>query len=127
MLTRRDSGFTLLEMLVALAIMAMVSALTFPGLENGIRALAFRRAIDLVQSNLRHAHAAAIAGRDPVLLMPEGLARQMPVGTSVVSTPAAMRFFPDGSSTGGVLTVISGRRRAQLNVDAVTGNLVSGR
>ena len=125
--THRDNGFTLLEMLVTLAIMAMVGALVFPGMENGIQALAFRRAVDLVEGNLKRAHAAAIAGRGAVSLMPGGVLRQMPAGISLASAPAAITFFPDGSSTGGVLTVRSGTHRAQLDIDPVTGNFVSGR
>ena len=127
MTARHDSGFTLLETLVALAIMAMLSALTFPGMENMIQVLAFRRAVDLVESNLKRAHAAAIGGRGSVPLLAIGFASQMPAGISVVSTPTTITFFPDGSSTGGVLTVVGKSRRAQLSIDPVTGNLVSGR
>jgi hypothetical protein len=96
-------------------------------MENGIQALAFRRDVDLVESNLKRAHAAAIAGHVRVPLMPGNVLRQMPAGISVTSAPAVITFFPDGSSAGGVLSVTSGSRRAQLNIDPVTGNLVFGR
>jgi prepilin-type N-terminal cleavage/methylation domain-containing protein len=135
-MTRRDNGQTLLEMLVALAITAMVSLLAFPALENGIAALSFRRAAHLMGSNLAGAHAAAIAGQAPVFvtLSRDGrsLGRQggptlrAPDGMGFTSTPPTIGFFPDGSSTGGALALRGEGRKAAFTIDPVTGNLSAG-
>jgi len=134
MVTRRDDGQTLLEMLVALAVAAMVSLLVFPSLENGIGALGFRRAVHLVENDLYKAHALAIARQAAVFVTPSrngrgsqnGLVLRVPDGVGFTAVPSTIGFFPDGSSTGGALTLQDRARKVALTIDPVTGNLSSG-
>jgi general secretion pathway protein H len=134
MAMRRDNGQTLLEMLVALAITAMVSLLVFPGLERGISALGFRRAVHLVESDFYKAHAMAIARQAPVFVTPSrngrgsqnSLVLRVPDGVSFTAVPPTIGFFPDGSSTGGTLVLQGQGRKAAFTIDPVTGNLSNG-
>ena len=132
----REQGMTLLEMLVAMVIMVMVGALAFPALENAIAALSFRRSVDLVESDLRYARAAAISRQRPIFIILSrdghaygaggGPSRQAPAGIAYAATPAEIGFFPDGSSSGGTFIVLGGGQRRQLVIDPVTGSIASG-
>lgn len=129
-----DNGQTLLEMLVALAITAMIGLLMFPTLENGIGALGFRRAVHLVENDLYKAHAMAIARQASVFVTPSrngresqsSLVLRVPNGMSFTAAPPTIVFFADGSSTGGALVLQGQGRKAAFTIDPVTGNLSNG-
>lgn len=131
---RRDDGQTLLEMLVALAIAAMISLLVFPGLENSISALGFRRAVHLVENDLDKAHATAITRQAPVFVTPSRNGRgnrntlvlRVPDGMDFTAVPPTIGFFPDGSSTGGSLVLQGRARKVTFTIDPVTGDLSNG-
>ncbi|HEY4078738.1 MAG TPA: GspH/FimT family pseudopilin [Rhizomicrobium sp.] len=127
----RECGVTLLEMLVAMAIMAMVGALTFPALDNAIAALTFRGSIDLMERDLYDARAAAIVSQRPVIVTSSrdgqtygqtGMRpRRAPAGISFAIAPSAIVFFGDGSSSGGALVIQRSAQRALISVDSTTG------
>jgi general secretion pathway protein H len=60
---RAARGFTLLELVVVVAIVGLAAALAGPRLGRGFEALEFERAARGVMSQVRHARAEAIRGR----------------------------------------------------------------
>lgn len=129
----RDTGMTLIETLVALAIMAMVGSLVFASIETAIQTLVVRRAFDQLESDLREARAAAIIRQDPVIFTASqnghafghtgGLREDVPASIAVSVSPAGIEFYPDGSSTGGTILVSAGTLRTHLFVDPVAGSV----
>ena len=143
-----EAGFTLLEMLVVLAITALVagSALMLvnrrpPGLE--IRANAYE-----IAAALRNARNQAILHNQETVVSVDVDRHQVwgdgtPVRVSlrkdfVIDLVAAakdyassslgrIRFFPDGSSTGGKITLTYGPQKAIIVVDWLTGNATVSR
>lgn len=141
---RRDrgshAGFTLIEMLaviVLIAIAASVAAVALHGRGRGqLDAAAQRVAAGLRDTRTRamatgkpqwfsvdlRARTFAAPGRDP---------RGLPTDTTVKVTSAAedvdraglarIRFFPDGSSSGGNIQLTASRRDVRVDVDWLTG------
>ena len=126
-----QDGFTLIEMIVVIVIMAMVSGLVLvkqrwhsPGLNteaslralvNGLR-LARSRAIaqDREVSVVTVANGFAVDGRSTWELPPE----------QALSTSKVV-FMPDGGSTGGTILLASGQRRIAVDVNWLTGRVRS--
>lgn len=126
------AGFTLLEMLVILAILALVTGIAFPALDKAMRRQAFAEATARVETMLREARARAIGEGAAVRLRagPGGhaLAAGMRVerlpDTAVVRLPSAgLAFFPDGSATGGRVDLVDGRLGAHWQVRAATAGI----
>jgi general secretion pathway protein H len=119
LLTQR--GFTLLELIVALAIMAFLAALTLPSTSRRPGALEVAAAARELASTLRYARSRAVAFNRPTEVIidarrglyqsTEATPRAVAQGLQLAfETPqeqrsargqAKIRFFPDGSSTGG--------------------------
>lgn len=112
-------GFTLIEMLVVLAIVALIASLEFPVIERAFGRERFRTASVGVESRLHAARSAAIlrgaATRFDAGDLPQGVALDLP--------RAGIVFYPDGSANGGQLALTEGARRFRLAVDGDTGRI----
>ncbi len=127
---RRDHGFTLLEMIVVLNILGLAAGLIMTrGPMHSSRLDADAAAHELAAS-LRLARGRAIAqNRDvAVVLGANGYAvdgvpaRWMP-SDEVLSGTTQIRFAPDGSSSGGAITVQGPASQVSIAVDWLTGRV----
>jgi prepilin-type N-terminal cleavage/methylation domain-containing protein len=110
-------GFTLIEMLVVLAVMGLVSGIAFPAVERSIAHMQFRLAAADIEAGLRAARAAAIAGGAPVAYVAAS-----PGGNAEVELPrGGLEFYPDGSASGGTVSVTGAKRVVRFAIDGATG------
>lgn len=137
-------GYTLMELLVALAIIGMVLA-AVPLMTGGARPGAEARAAAIeVASALRRTRSAAISGfRSETFVLdiergayragaagaetplPEGLEVSLYTARTELQdeTTGRIRFFPDGSATGGRVTLAGDRHSYVVAVDWLTGTV----
>jgi general secretion pathway protein H len=140
---RRQRGFTLLEILVVLALMGMMYALV-PPMFSSSGTTELRAAARQLAAGLRKARGQAIASRQEATLTVDVEAHQFRVAgdsrdyplpkaaklsvytaqsEAIEGRQAAIRFYPDGSSTGGAITVARGDTKFRVDVDWLTGNV----
>jgi general secretion pathway protein H len=129
---RKDlGGFTLIEMLVVLAITGLVSALAFPALDRALRRQAFEAAANAIDLGLREARADAIRTSQPTRFV-LGADRRSIVryGAPPIVIPRDMTlslptrgigFYGDGTSTGGEIAIGGIGRGRRLSVDPGSG------
>lgn len=137
-------GFTLVELLVVLGIAALLVALAAPVVSRGLPGAALKAAASDVAGGLRRVHSQAIvSNRETVfqidvaarraavgdeprpLALPAELRLTVVVGDSEVAGEGVggIRFFPDGSSTGGRITLALDDRAYDVRVDWLTGRV----
>ena len=140
-------GFTLIEIVVVLFIGALVYALIAGVPLRGVSGAELKGAARTLASGLRQAQTTALATRRDATLTLDLDAREFEVSgiegarrlprevelklftaqTEVTSErKGAIRFYPDGSSTGGRITVAAGERRLLVDVDWLTGRVSIG-
>jgi general secretion pathway protein H len=128
-----EAGFTLLEAMVALAIFGLISGLAFPALFQGVAGAAFDQAASGLRADLAMARAQALRTGAPVELVVDaagrgygwtpGPQRELIADVALAPAGARVRFYPDGSSSGGVLSLQAARRAAQFSVGPVLGEV----
>ena len=138
-----QAGFTLLEMIVVLVVLALMAGLVLARGPQRSAALELRMAAGEVAQALRGARGRAIATNGPVVFrldvgaheyrvdgappraLPASLALSMVAiaGEVTDSQIAGISFSPDGSSSGGRVELASGARRVQVGVDWLTGRV----
>ena len=136
-------GFTLIEVLVVVALIAAVGVLAVGVFGNGFERLQLRSAVNEVAGNLRHTRALAISTGRPqrFVIAPQartwhaagGRDGRLPERMAVEFTGArevqpregegAIVFFPDGASTGGRVALVAGNARWQVDVAWLTGEV----
>jgi general secretion pathway protein H len=137
-------GFTLLELVVVLAIAAALFALALPSGSKQRDRAEMVNAARTVAAALRQTRSQAItAGRPAAFAIDIASARygaagarsaeQLPRGTEVSvmttapdrrgETTGLIRFYPDGSSTGGGVSLQRGRDRFDILVNWLTGGV----
>jgi general secretion pathway protein H len=126
----RGAGFTLVELMIVLAIMALVAALAMPELLRRAPASGLGAAAEELRAALSSARAAAIAqdrevsvrGGDGAYRV-DGARRPFASGVPVRVEVAGggISFFPSGGSSGGTIVLRAGSASRALEVDALTG------
>ena len=148
--SRAAPGFTLLELLVVLAILAMGSALLLPGIGNlnsrtfssqvreaaAVLNYARRTAVVTGQASTARFYPAPSENADSA--MPAEMTareeRWQAQGVSLsfqdstqqrtpVEDSVAITFFPEGGSTGGALVLTLDEREARITIDPFSGNV----
>lgn len=125
-----EAGFTLLEVLVVLAIAGLIAGIAFPRLERLGEQIRFVQARNELLGAALRARAEAIRSDTDVQLDAQGsqlllngrTVAELPPGAEARSA-APLRFYADGSGSGGAMDVALGRQSAQLLSQPVTGAL----
>ena len=134
----------MLELLVVIAIMGVLTALVMPMLGTGVSTTELRGAARQLASGLRLARSEAMASRQERFLTLDLEGRRFMVGSDARAHPlpkdvelklftaqkdlvndkvGAIRFYPDGGSNGGRITVAAGERKFEVDVDWLTGRI----
>lgn len=137
------TGFSLLELLVALVIMTAVFIIAIPSLTAG-GGTELKAAARTVAAGMRKTRNRAVTRNEPAVLTMDVENRrfQMAGETRTHTLPrsvdvklftaqaelisdevGAIRFFPDGSSTGGRITVSAADVQYHIDVDWLTGRI----
>lgn len=137
------TGFTLIELLAVLFILALTAAVVVPSLGGG-QLVELKSAARSLASGLRHTrnralndnrsatldldvvkHEFRLPGEQRVHKLPERIDIVLFTARSEQQTAqrGAIRFFPDGSSTGGRITLSTDSLRYMVNVDWLTGRI----
>lgn len=140
----RHAGVTLVELLVVLALMAILATIVMPMLGPGVSTTSMKAAARELASALRHARSEAMAQHRETLVMIDLEGRRFVVGNDprgrelpreleiklftaqmdiVNDKVGGIRFYPDGGSNGGRVTLAAGERKFEIDVDWLTGRV----
>ncbi|HTQ01903.1 MAG TPA: GspH/FimT family protein [Casimicrobiaceae bacterium] len=138
-----SQGVTLLELLIVLVIIAFVTAISIP-IVNGVSNAEMRSAARQLASGLRLARSEAVSQRRETFLVIDLAGRRFKVDRDakeyalprnvelklftaqkdlVDDKVGSIRFYPDGGSNGGRITLGAGDRKYEVDVDWLTGRV----
>jgi len=141
---RRVMGMTLLELLIVLSIMALIAAMVVPMFNGRVSNTELKSAAREVAAGLRFARSDAVATRHETRVvldleqrtfridrdarvhkLPKEVDLKLFTAQSdiVDGKTGAIRFFPDGGSNGGRVTIAAGERKYEVDVDWLTGRV----
>jgi type II secretion system protein H len=134
---RAERGFTLIEIVVVLAILGLVLAVVLPNLGPSTETVELRAAASELRALLRSTRSSAItANRDLVIVIDDAGrsfvldgARQPFRSTGFaeqrlhVEPPGKLVFYATGGASGGRLTIRSRRAEQVLEIDSVSGQV----
>lgn len=138
-----EAGFTLIEMLIVVTLIAAISALLMATIGGGMDGLRLRGAAKEIVGELRHARAQAMAKGEPQTFVidpgkrhwtgTEGRSGELHKNLSVVFVGArelqprrgegAIVFFEDGASSGGRIQLRQGNAAWNIDVAWLTGEI----
>ena len=139
--TSNAKGFTLVELIVVLMIVALMMTLIGTSISRNISGAEMRTAARKVAASMRYTRTKAIlskseqvflldtesleytaADRETVVL-PEGMNVELNTARTELTSETAggIRFFPDGGSTGGNVRLEANGRIYRINVAWLTG------
>jgi prepilin-type N-terminal cleavage/methylation domain-containing protein len=134
-------GFTLLELIVTLLVVAVAVGLVAPTIGRSTEALRVRAEVAGFSATFRHAREQAITSRQPYTVAINPGSHLLTVSTGedevrwtrsvsnrieiVAQSRSALtvRFEPQGTSTGGDFRLSSGKISYRVSVDPVTGRV----
>jgi len=142
---RASAGVTLLELLIVLSIMAIIAAMVLPLFGgSGVSTAELKSAARQVAAGLRVARSEALATRQETRVVldlqqrtfridrnPYVHALPRPIEVKLFTAQSdlvnervgAIRFFADGGSNGGRVTLAAGTRKYDIDVDWLTGRV----
>ena len=139
-----SAGVTLLELLIVLSIMAIIAALVIPRFGGEVSTGELKGAARQVAAGLRLARSEALATRRESVLvldldhhtfrvdrdarvhaLPPRIGMKLFTAQSdlVNESVGAIRFYADGGSNGGRVTLAAGERKYDIDVDWLTGRV----
>jgi general secretion pathway protein H len=139
-----ERGVTMIELLVVVAIMGVIAAIVIPRFGGGVSTTELKSAARQVASGLRLARSEAMASRQERFVTLDLEHRRFMVGSDqrahalprdvelklftaqkdlVDDKVGAIRFYPDGGSNGGRVTISAGERKFEVDVDWLTGRV----
>lgn len=140
----RSNGFTLLELMIVLVVAGLMLALVPPMFSRGVSASTLNAAASEIAAAMRAARAQAISGQRETLLTVDVSKRQYRISSKrkteainraikvkldtvkseqLSETVGRFRFFPDGSATGGQVTLTGGKKKAVVDLNWLTGRV----
>jgi general secretion pathway protein H len=141
---RAGGGMSLIELLVVLMLMSLVAAMAVPFLSGGVSGTELKSAAREVAAGLRFARSDAVARRQETRLVLDLEQRTFRIDRDarlhtlpkqvdlklftaqrdlVDEKTGAIRFYPDGGSNGGRITIAAGERKYEVDVDWLTGRV----
>ena len=118
-----EGGYTLLELLVVLAVMGLIAA-ALPGVAlPGIAGVRLSGKVAEVAYRLQRARELAVDTGQAVTLKLDAVATSTGIFAQGPGSSKEIRFFPDGSSSGGRWVVSFGGRHRILVVDPLKARL----
>jgi general secretion pathway protein H len=131
---RRERGFTLVELLIVLAIMTLGAAIAFPFLARKAPAAALAEATQEMRVALSGARSMALAEDRDVMIggdmggyRIDGVHHDFTAGGGVrveIAGAAHISFFPSGGASGGRIVLRSAAARREIDIEALTGRAV---
>jgi general secretion pathway protein H len=140
---RSNAGFTLLELIVVLAIVALGYSAVAVNFSSGNDAMALKAAARDLTSGLRYVRSQAmlshetatldfnlsensysLTGQEKIYTLPENI--DVTINTAkeeLHDGVAKLRFFPDGSSIGGRVTLEKKSHVQEININWLTGHV----
>jgi general secretion pathway protein H len=141
---RAGGGMSLIELLVVLMLMSLIAAMAVPFLPGGVSGSELKGAAREVAAGLRFARSDAVASRRETRLLLDLEQRTFRIDRDarvhtlpkqvdlklftaqrdlVDEKTGAIRFYPDGGSNGGRITIAAGERKYEVDVDWLTGRV----
>lgn len=141
---RRPLGFTLLELMLVLAIAGLVLGIALPLMSSALPGVQLNGSARELAAALRYARSRSMAtdtevvvhldldqrevgltGSTKTINIPQGLEITLDTAQSELTgdRSGAIRFYPQGSSTGGRITLAQGDRQLRVDVDWLTGRV----
>lgn len=142
--TYQSRGFTLIELLLVIVIIAMAVAVAAPNIGSGNQTASLNAAAREIASALRFARGHALTHRKESVLLVNleensyqltdrskvfKINKDITVILDIAQSQiidenhGGIRFFPDGSSTGGRITLELGENKRQIDVNWLTGQV----
>ena len=129
-----ESGVTLLEALVVIAVVAMIAAIVAPDVGRSLALLSLRQSASVVQGDLRVAHATAMRTGNPITVTRLadghgydwlGGTRHLPADIAI-SMSGPISFFPDGSMIPATVALKGNGRQIPIALNSTTGAVTAG-
>jgi general secretion pathway protein H len=132
-----STGFTLIELIVVLAVAGLALAVLLPNLDAGSETIELRAAATEIRAVLRAARSTAIAANRDLLFAIDdsgrgyrldGETHRFRSGGFVarnlhVEPPARIAFFATGGSSGGRFAIVGRRGEQAIEIDSLTGQV----
>jgi general secretion pathway protein H len=126
------SGFTLLETLVVVGIMALIGAIIVPNMISALDTLSLQQTARLLQADLRVLRGTALRTGQKVDLSISGGGHEYDwIGGTRFLPPAVtismarpLSVYPDGSVDPTPITIQTRHRKYSLSVDAINGAVI---
>ncbi len=140
----RQQGFTLLEIIIVLVIAAIMMTVVPPMISSALPGAELKAAARKVAAGLRYARNKSLTSDEETTLMLDLETKQFNVSGKkknfqihkdldltlltaesemLTENKGAIRFFPDGGSTGGRISLSTDKRKFVVDVDWLTGKV----